>query len=80
MAVLMGTVAEGSILMGKRKYLSQAARDAEAMGYGNKRYWEYLDAAAIEHYDYFMAQGLQDRANEMLTRSLSEALMGNEGE
>jgi hypothetical protein len=60
-------------------FLSQSARDAQATGYGNERYWSYLDKAAQEHRDYFLRHGDPDRAALMLTQSLSEALAGNDG-
>jgi hypothetical protein len=60
-------------------YQAQAARDAQASGYGGQRYCDYLEQAALEHRDYFLRHGEADKAAEMLTRSLSEALMGNEG-
>jgi len=61
-------------------YKSQAARDAQASGYGNEDYWEYLDDHAQELHDKFMARGDETTAKLMLTQSLSEALMGNEGD
>jgi hypothetical protein len=62
------------------KYKSQAARDAARTGYGDESYWRYLDQSAQEHYDYFMARGDRERAARMLTESLSQALMGNDGD
>lgn len=61
------------------EYKSQAARDAKAGGYGNKTYWDYLDQHAQELHDKFMKKGDEKTAKEMLTRSLSDALKGNEG-
>ena len=61
-------------------YVSQAARDAEAAGYGNESYWAYLDDAALRGRDYFLRHPeLGVNPETMMTRSLSEALMGNEG-
>jgi hypothetical protein len=60
-------------------YRSQAARDARRAGYGDASYWKYLDRAAQEHYDYFMARGDTAKAESMFTESLSEALRGNDG-
>jgi hypothetical protein len=60
-------------------YKSQAARDAQDAGYGDERHWTYLDSAAAEQSDYWRRQGDEGKAAEMLTRSLSEALRGNEG-
>jgi hypothetical protein len=52
-------------------YKSQAAREAQLLGYGDKSYWDYLDEAALEHY----AKGLADA----YMQSLGDALRGNEG-
>jgi len=60
-------------------YLSQSARDAQAGGYGNPAYWNLLDDHAQELHDYFMRKGDEKTAKEMFTRSLSEALRGNDG-
>jgi hypothetical protein len=60
----------------KTTYRSQCARDAQAMNYGDKGYWDYLESSSLEHY------AKRDRFPELsdaLTRSLSEALRGNEG-
>lgn len=58
---------------------SQSARDAQASGYGDESYWLYLDKAAQETHDYYIRHGQPEKAAEMLTRSLSEALQGNDG-
>ena len=55
-------------------YASQSARDAAASGYGGPTYAAYLDRHARE-----LAARFPDRADEFLTRSLSEALAGNDG-
>jgi len=60
-------------------YKSQAARDAEASGYGGPSYWEYLDRSAQEHYDYYISQGDSSQAQLMLTRTLGKSLQGNDG-
>ncbi len=60
-------------------FTSQAARDAQAANYGGARYWAYLDQAARESHDYFLRHGDPVLAASMLTRSLSEALRGNDG-
>lgn len=57
--------------MDQPQYKSQAARDAQASNYGSPSYWQYLDDSAQEHYD----KGYTDS----FTRTLSEALMGNDG-
>lgn len=62
------------------EYKSRSARDAAATGYGGKSYWDYLDEHAQELHDKFIADGDPVRAAKMMTRSLSESLMGNEGE
>lgn len=61
-------------------YQSQAARDAQRFGYGGQRYCDYLDEAAIKTRDYFLRRGDTEQAEWMLTRSLSEALRGNDGD
>lgn len=60
-------------------YRSQAARDAQSMNYGTPSYWAYLDEAAEQQAAYYTTKGDPDRAAEMFTRSLSEALHGNNG-
>lgn len=55
-------------------YTAQSARDAQAGGIGDERYWAYLDARAQEY-----AERFPDRAEHFLNRSLSEALVGNDG-
>ena len=62
------------------QYKSQSARDACATGYGGKSYWDYLDQAAQESHDYYRERGETAMADKMLTRSLAESLMGNEGD
>ena len=52
-------------------YRAQCARDAQEMNYGAKSYWDYLEQSSIEHYD----KGIPDA----LTRTLAEALSGNDG-
>lgn len=61
-------------------YLSQSARDAAASGYGGPDYWARLDQSASESHAYFTRHGDHERAAQMLSRTLSEALMGNDGE
>lgn len=61
-------------------YTSQAARDAQTANYGGPSYWQSLDDAADRHRDYFLRHGDQARADTMHTRSLSEALTGNNGD
>lgn len=61
-------------------YKSQAARDAAACEYGGDGYWAYLDEAAQRNFDYFMSKGDPETAEQMFTRSLSEALRGNDGD
>jgi len=60
-------------------YRSQAARTACIAGYGGPSYWTELDDAADRHAAYFTEIGRPDMAELMFTRSLSEALMGNDG-
>lgn len=61
-------------------YRSQSARDAAASGYGSPSYATYLDRSAQEHADYYTARGEHELAVAQFTRSLSNALRGNEGE
>lgn len=56
----------------RREYKSQAAKDAQAGDYGDESYWNYLDEHAAELH----AKGIGDA----YTRSLSEALAGNDGD
>lgn len=62
------------------QYKSQAARDAQRIGYGDNNYWLYLDNSAKEKSEYFQSIGDEKQAKKMFTRSLSEALQGNDGE
>jgi len=59
---------------------AQSAVDAETIGYGDQSYWDYLDQSAREKHDYFMGKGDPVTALTMLTRTLSEALRGNDGD
>jgi hypothetical protein len=61
------------------EYKSQAARDAQAAQYGGPSYWASLDKHAQEMHDYFVRKGDEKAAEEMFTRSLSDALKGNDG-
>ncbi len=54
-----------------RLYVSQSARDALEREYGDQSYVDYLDTQALELH----AKGVPDA----LTRSLSQALQGNDG-
>lgn len=55
-------------------YESQSARDAQRTGYGNERYWSYLDQAALDARDYWLRHGDPVRAEEQMTMSLGQAL------
>lgn len=61
-------------------YQSRAAQEAEAMGYGDRGYWDYLERHAHEMHAHYAARGDAQAAASMLTRTLSEALAGNDGE
>jgi hypothetical protein len=63
-----------------REYQSQAARDAQARGYGGESYWAYLDEAAARKRDYYLRCGDKELADAVFTRTLAEALRGNDGE
>lgn len=61
-------------------YQSRAAQQAQEGGYGNKSYWDMLDESAMRHRDYYAERGMHADAELTTTRSLSEALMGNDGD
>lgn len=61
-------------------YQSRAAQQAQEGGYGSKSYWDMLDASAMRMRDYYAERGQHADAELMMTRSLSEALMGNDGD
>lgn len=63
-----------------KTYISKAANDAKNGNYGDENYWDYLENHALELSERFSNEGNTTRANEMLKRSLSEALLGNDGE
>lgn len=63
-----------------KDYKSQAAREAQALGYGGESYWDYLERAAFETMDYYLRHGDPETAASILTRSLTEALRGNDGD
>ena len=60
-------------------YKSQAAREAQAANYGDAKYWQCLDDSAQRAYAYFMSIGDEVSADSMFTRSLADALRGNDG-
>jgi|CXWL01.1.fsa_nt_gi hypothetical protein len=69
-------------------YKAQSARDAQESGYGvvsgpvavgGEHYWDYLEQHAQELHAYYLAKGDTVTAEKMLTRSLSDALRGNDG-
>jgi hypothetical protein len=61
-----------------KKYSSQSARDAQAAG--QEDYALYLEQHAFELRGRFLAAHDWATADLMLTRSLSESLMGNDGD
>ena len=61
-----------------KAYTSVAAQDAQKAGL-SESYCQYLDESAAEHQAYYLRQGNENMANQMLTRSLGEALRGNDG-
>lgn len=63
----------------KSTYEAQSARDAQASGYGDKSYWDHLDQSAQEHCAYFIGKGDEVMARLMLTQSLGDALIANNG-
>lgn len=62
------------------EFEAQSARDAQAGHYGGLDYWTYLDQSAKETRDYYLRHGRPEQAALMMTRSLSEALRGNDGD
>jgi hypothetical protein len=54
------------------EYKSLAARQAQQQGYGDKGYWDYLESHAHEL--------LQKGVTDALTRTLTDALRGNNGD
>jgi hypothetical protein len=74
------TWAESEVRDEEAEYKSQAARDAQLIGYGDEGYWNYLDEAALDRAGKDAAKGDLDSAQYELTRSLAEALRGNDGE
>lgn len=67
-----------------RTFMSQSARDAQrALINGvtiDESYLDYLEETAQRYHDYYTERGDMETADEMLTRTLSEALMGNDGD
>lgn len=63
----------------KQSYKSQVAKDAQQANYGAKAYWDYLEENAHEKAKYYAELGMTEMAEKMLTRSLTEALQGNDG-
>lgn len=61
-------------------YSSKCAQEAQAQSYGNSYYWNYLDKSSQDHRAYFLRRNDAERAESMMTRSLAETLMGNDGE
>lgn len=59
---------------------SQSAREALASGFGGIGYATYLDESAERMRDYFLTRGDAVSAERMMTRSLGEALAGNDGD
>ncbi len=60
-------------------YEARSANDAREMGYGGESYWQYLDEHAKRMRDYCLRHGDPEQAAEMMTRTLSETLRGNDG-
>lgn len=71
------TPTEGAKMIAE--YQAQSARDAQERGYGGQTYWDYLEEAALRTQAYFLARGDEEQAALMLTRTLGEALAGNDG-
>lgn len=69
----------GAVSVMDKHYVSQAAGDAAASGYGGPRYADYLEETALRHRDWYAARGNALMAERMLTRDLGAALAGNDG-
>lgn len=54
----------------RQPYRSQAAKDAQAAGYGTRDYWDYLEETSLDY---------AKRGIAPLDRPLLEALAGNDG-
>ena len=63
-----------------KRYRSQSAQDAQRIGYGDERYWNYLDETAQRYRALYIKRGNREQARYMVTRSLSECLRGNDGD
>lgn len=55
-----------------RHYKAVSAQQAQAANYGNVAYWDYLE----KHAEELAEKGVKDA----FTRTLSEALVGNDGD
>lgn len=62
------------------RYTTRAAKDATASGYGGQGYADYIERHTLETAEYYRARGMHERADEILTRSLGAALIGNDGD
>lgn len=61
------------------EYKSQAARDCQKSGFGGKSYWDYLDQHAQEMSEQYIAKGDEQKAKDIMNRSICVALRGNDG-
>jgi len=62
-------------------YLTRAARDAsEGSGYGERRYWDYLERSTLRSAVEAYRKGDGEYAEYLVNRTLSEALRGNDGD
>lgn len=61
---------------------SQAARDADKAvpNLRTESYADYIEHSSLEHCAYFVIAGDFDKAREMLTQSLGQSLIGNDGD
>jgi hypothetical protein len=62
------------------EYKARCARDAQEMKYGDKSYWDMLEEKSHEHYAYYMRKGDKETAEKMLTQTIGECLIGNDGD
>jgi hypothetical protein len=68
------------LIVYRTDYQAQSARDARDRGYGGKSYWDYLEQSALERCARYLLRGDAEAAERMLTRTLGDALAGNNGD
>lgn len=61
------------------EYKSRCAKDAQEMGF-EKTYCDYLEESSTRHANYYKDRCLPQKADEMMTRTYCESLIGNDGD